>query len=81
MWRAISNPDVLIYLDAELSTIQERQLGPWTESHLEQLHHRLRHARAHCDFYLATDGLTEDEVGRLIVEFLEGRGFAPPQST
>ena len=43
----------------------------WDQAYLDEEHHRLRHARAHCDFYLPTDGLTEEEVLKRYLGFLE----------
>jgi cytidylate kinase len=71
MWRRLTDPDLLIYLDVELSTIARRRRISWGERYLADEHHRLRHARQHCDFYLATDNLTEEEVLEQVVAFLE----------
>ena len=73
MWCRLHKPDVLIYLDANLATIEQRSATHWKPRDLEQLRERLRHARAHCDFYLATDGLSEEEVLELVVQYLEER--------
>lgn len=62
MWRRITDPDILIYLDATLPTIAQRRRIDWGEEVLAELHRRLRHAREHCDLYIATDGLTPEEV-------------------
>ncbi len=75
MWRRLSRPDVLIYLDAEVTTINQR-LGraDWTAEDLGRIRRRLVHAREHCDLYLPTDGLSADEVLARAVAFLEKRG-------
>ncbi|MCG2769433.1 MAG: hypothetical protein ABIK79_11490 [Chloroflexota bacterium] len=73
MWSLVNKPDVLIYLDAQLSTIAQRSADHWDETYLQELRHRLRHARAHCDFYLATDDLAKDDVLKMVVKFLESR--------
>jgi len=73
MWSLVNKPDVLIFLDAQLSTIVQRSADYWDEAYLQKLRHRLRHARTHCDFYLATDDLAKDEVLKLVVKFLESR--------
>jgi hypothetical protein len=75
MWRRLTDPDLLIYLDAELSTIARRRRISWGERYLADERHRLRHARQHCDFYLATDDLTEEEVLEHVVAFLEKHGL------
>ena len=71
MWRRITNPDLLIYLDTELNTIARRRHISWSERYLADECHRLRHARQHCDLYLSTDDLTEEEVLGRVMDFLE----------
>lgn len=64
MWRRLNPPDLLVYLDVSLAEAGKRGrtgMG-WDQQYLDEQHHRLRHARAHCDLYLPTDGLTEEEV-------------------
>ncbi|MFQ5576210.1 MAG: hypothetical protein ACE5G8_04390 [Anaerolineae bacterium] len=70
MWRRVSATDVLIYLDATLETIAQRRSITWGQARLDALNHRLRHARAHTDFYLPTDGLSPGEVARRVTAFL-----------
>ncbi len=70
MWRRLTDPDFLIYLDAELSTIARRRCISWGERHLADKRHRLRHARQHCDLYLPTDDLTEEDVLERVLDFL-----------
>jgi hypothetical protein len=62
MWRRLTNPDILIYLDVSYeNTILRRKLD-WTfEEYAEQLH-RLRHARQYADYYLDTNIMTFEEV-------------------
>jgi len=63
MWRRITRPDLLIYLDAGLETIRRRRQDPeWPASLLAVQRARLRHARHHCDLYVKTDDLTPEEV-------------------
>ena len=75
MWRRLTDPDLLIYLDAELSTIARRRRISWGERYLADERHRLRHARQHCDLYLSTDDLTEEKVLEHAVTFLEKHGL------
>lgn len=72
MWQRIAKPDVLIYLDAGLSTIARRRRIDWGQEYLSQLHRRLAHARRHADLYLPTDGLTAEQVFQRVRAFLEG---------
>ncbi len=70
MWRRITNPDFLVYLDANLATIRQRLDVDWDEAYVDELNRRLTDARAHADFYLPTDQLTIDQVVTRVVEIL-----------
>jgi deoxyadenosine/deoxycytidine kinase len=71
MWKRLTNPNILIYLDVSYeNTILRRKLD-WTyEEYAEQLH-RLRHARQHADLFLDTNPLTPDEVLLTAVTFIK----------
>ena len=72
MWQRLNPPDLLIYLDVTLRSARERGrrgMG-WNQRYLDAQHWRLRHARAHCDFYLPTDDLTEEQVLAETLAFL-----------
>jgi hypothetical protein len=43
----------------------------WDQSYLDEQHRRLRHARSHCDLYLPTDGLSEQQVLDQVLAFLQ----------
>ncbi len=63
MWRRITNPDILIYLAADLMTIRWRRRDPEFPVWLwEQELDRLRDARAHAHIVIETDSLTPAEV-------------------
>lgn len=72
MWQRITQPDLLIYLDVDYKNARLRRPhidgGP---ERLAEQHHRLRHAREHCDFYLDTSGLRIDEVETAVFNFLK----------
>ena len=72
MWR-MSEPDVLVYLDATMETIRRRREVSWGEAHLAEENARLAHAREHCDLYIATDELTPEQVVRRVEGFLAAR--------
>jgi hypothetical protein len=82
MWQRLNPPDLLIYLDVSLAEAHRRgRIGMgWDQTYLDEQHHRLRHARAHCDLYLPTDGLPEEQVLAEILAFLHppGPGSKPP---
>ncbi len=55
MWRRITDPDVLIYLEVSYEvSMRRRQLGMSSEEFGQQLE-RLLHSRQHADFILNTD--------------------------
>lgn len=78
------NPDLLIVLDARWETTRQRRpdigYGP---ERLEEQRERLKYARAECDLYLPTDGLSVAEVLAAAVDLAEswrarhGTGPAP----
>jgi deoxyadenosine/deoxycytidine kinase len=71
MWRRLTNPDILIYLDVSYeNTIVRRKLD-WTyEEYSEQLY-RLRHARQHADLYIDTNPLLLDDVLKSVELFIQ----------
>jgi cytidylate kinase len=78
MWKRLTNPDILIYLDVSYeNTIRRRQLD-WTyKEYLEELR-RLRHARQHADYYLDTNPLTFEEVIQVITSYIKSYSFLNP---
>ncbi len=76
MWRRLTRPDVLIFLDATAETIARRQhRDDWFDGYLAEEHRRLSHARSHCHLYLPTDDLTPDQVLARVLAFLSERGM------
>jgi len=78
MWKVISQPDVLIYLDASDEVITGRGRRQYFPGLVEDQRRRLSHARAHCDLYVQTDHLTEAQVLTLVAEFLAESGLHKP---
>jgi len=71
MWKRIRPPDLLIYLDADLTAQGERRPDvswnePWRRTELE----RLAHARCHADLVIDTSHLSPKNVLQQAVEFL-----------
>ena len=78
LWKRFSKADVLVFLDAELQTIAQRQdRSDWTQLRLDGQRQRLAHARVHCDLYLRTDLLTREQVAEAVASFLSARDIAP----
>jgi hypothetical protein len=72
MWQG-SRPDVLIYLDASLATLRRRDETDLDEAALTEQRALLAHARQHCDLYLKTDDLSQEEVVRKARRFVDKR--------
>jgi hypothetical protein len=66
----MSQPDVLVYLDATMETIKRRRDVRWSKQHLAAETARLAHARQHCDLYVATDELTREQALERVKCFL-----------
>jgi deoxyadenosine/deoxycytidine kinase len=62
MWQRLTQPDVLIYLDASYPACTQRKQLDWTQGEYDEQQRRLRHARQHCDIYLDSTDLTPSEV-------------------
>jgi deoxyadenosine/deoxycytidine kinase len=71
MWKRISNPHLLIYLDVSYeNTLQRKQLN-WThDEYMEQVD-RLKHAHQHADLIIDTNGITEEEVCNIAKNYIE----------
>lgn len=80
MWRRISRPDYLVFLDAKLETIAQRRRIDWGQDRLDVLQARLAHARAHCDLFLATDGLTRATIVERVHAALSTAGIEPAET-
>ena len=71
MWQKISQPDVLIYLDVDLSGITARRPRlNFKQKDLVEQNRRLAHARTHCSLYLDTNILSPAEVEAQTLAFL-----------
>jgi len=73
MWRRITNPDVLIYLDVSYEvSMRRRELGMSSEEFGQQLE-RLSHSRQHADFIVNTDSLNPEDVLEQVQGFLANK--------
>lgn len=72
LWKMRGRPDVLIYLDAQLTTIAARQhRTDWTADYLAEQKRRLQAAMAAADLYLPTDELDQAQVLDRVMDFLK----------
>lgn len=70
MWKRITNPDILIYLEVSYeNTVARRKLDWSFEEYTDQLR-RLRHARQHAQLVLDTNPLTVAQVLETVITFL-----------
>lgn len=70
MWKRITNPDLLIFLEVSYAqTILRRKLN-WTEQEYAEQLRRLEHARQHADLLVDTDNLTPEQVVEQVLSFL-----------
>jgi chloramphenicol 3-O-phosphotransferase len=72
MWKRITNPDILIYLDVTMEEAARREglekPPAWWE---EERRVRLAHARQYCDLYVDTSALSPQKVLAHVTAFLE----------
>lgn len=73
MWQRITNPDILVFLQAScLVGVKRRRLN-WIESEWEEQQRRLKHAHEHADLAIDTDPLGIEEVLDIVLEFLSSK--------
>ena len=70
MWKRITNPDILIFLDVSWEVANQRKNLNWQEKDWAEQERRLSHAREHADLYIHTDALDEDGVFEQVMAFL-----------
>lgn len=70
MWKVISNPRWLIFLDVSYPVSLLRKPLNWTPAEYQEQQRRLANAREHADFYLLTDNLTPAQVAEEVKAFL-----------
>ena len=70
MWKLLTNPDFLVFLDASFEVSTRRKNLTWSEREYEEEQRRLSHARQFCDLYLMTDRLSPEEVLQAVLRAL-----------
>lgn len=70
MWKKITNPDVLIFLEASYHTTLLRRKFNWTYDDWVEQVFRLRHARENANLIIQTDELTPHQIFLIVKEFL-----------
>ncbi|MFA9405767.1 MAG: AAA family ATPase [Anaerolineales bacterium] len=77
MWKQITDPDILIYLDASFETCTERKKLNWKQKEFDEQVRRLSHARENCDLYIFTDDLAPGEILDRTLSFLKSADRSP----
>ena len=68
MWKQISNPNILIYLDVSFEISMKRTDSNWARVIYENQIERLAHARNQADLYIDTDDLSPEEVLDIVLD-------------
>ena len=71
MWKRITNPDILIFIDASYPVTLKRRQFNWTEEDSAEQQRRLRHAREYADLYINTDDLSIAQVLNMVIAFIK----------
>jgi septin family protein len=71
MWKQITNPDILIYLDVTYEISQSRRKLDWTSAHFDDQIRRLAHAREHANLVINTDGKSISEILDQTLQYLQ----------
>ncbi len=71
MWKRITNPDMLIFLQVSYLVSQQRRPMNWSEAEYEEQQRRLSHARENADLIIETDNLDIKEVLERVLAFIK----------
>lgn len=71
MWQRLTNPDLLIFLQASYPVSCQRRSLNWTEADYLEQQRRLAHARQHAHLFIDTDPLTPNQVLQRVLAFLQ----------
>jgi cytidylate kinase len=71
MWRRLTDPDILVFLDASYESTCKRRKLDWTEADWQEQQERLGHARTYANLYVDTNILSREEVLEKVVKFLK----------
>ena len=73
MWRRITNPDLLIFLDVSFEISMQRRRMNWNESDYQEQIRRLEHAHNNADLLINTDLFSPQEVLQQTLNFILSR--------
>ncbi|HSB65721.1 MAG TPA: hypothetical protein VLD65_04035 [Anaerolineales bacterium] len=70
MWKRLTNPDLLIYLDVTYENTVIRGKLDWTFTEYEEQLRRLRHARQHADLVVDTNFISVSQVLEIVISYI-----------
>jgi cytidylate kinase len=73
MWKRITNPDLLVYLNSSFEVSTQRRKLNWSEAEYREQLRRLAHARQHADLIIETDSLSTGEVLERALNFIKSQ--------
>ncbi len=71
MWKAITNPDILIFLQCSFHNSTTRRNLNWNITDYEEQQRRLSHAHDHAHLIIDTEGIPAEEVLARALTFLK----------
>jgi len=71
MWKQMSDPDFLVYLDVSFEISVRRTGTSWNRRIFEKQEVRLEHAKNHADLYIQTDELNPRQVLDIVLDSLQ----------
>jgi cytidylate kinase len=71
MWQKITDPDILVFLDASFPVSTARRNLTWQKQDHEEQYRRLSHARRHASVVIDTDDLTAEQVLEKVLGYLQ----------
>lgn len=75
MWRQITNPTILIYLDVSYQVSMARRKLDMTDEEFHREVDLLSNARQSADLYIHTDALSSEQVLDMVLFYLRERGI------
>ena len=70
MWKRITDPDILVFLEVSYPASVKRRKLDWTETEYQVQLSRLENAHRHADLVIFTDPLTPEQVLDRVLDFL-----------
>ena len=70
MWQKLTQPDILVFLNASYPVTCQRRKLDWTEDDYQEQLFRLRHAKEHANLYVLTDNCSAQEVLEKVLNLL-----------